>query len=71
MTYSDKVMQGIKFDSELLAPRETEKLRFCIATRLHAAFGCPGDVFAGAPSQSGGNCPERLCCMNCWDQEAE
>ena len=70
MTYFDKVMRGIRFDDELLAPAEIKRLHFALQVRFHATFGCPGDVFDGAPSEVNGKCPRCLCCAHCWDGEA-
>ena len=70
MTYLDKLLRGIKFDGELLTPREIETLRFCINTSMFSVFGCPGNVFAGAPTKSGSCNQKWFSCIECWDQEA-
>lgn len=74
MTYLEKVMQVIKFETELLTEAEVKRLRGFIWIAIREG-SCPGNYFDGAPTTDS---PREVCsfpcgrsCEECWNSEAK
>lgn len=71
MTYLEKVMSAIRFDTERLSAYEIEKLREIIGWQICSQL-CPSDItFLKGPGPN--SCVFRAagaCWDQCWDMEA-
>ena len=71
MTYLEKVMSDISFDTERLSAYEIERLREIIGWQIRSQL-CPSDItFLKGPGPN--KCPlrdARACRDQCWDTEA-
>lgn len=72
MTYIKKLMSAIKFDDEMLTPREIEMLRGVIRWAIENNF-CPAELtFLKGPGSA--KCPflkaKEGCEGRCWNEEA-
>lgn len=71
MTYLEKVMSAIRFDTERLSAYEIERLREIIGWQIRSQL-CPSDItFLKGPGPN--KCPlldVGSCRDQCWDTEA-